>query len=323
MRTSLLVATLVGAALTPLSVAAQSEALPLSAEAENFLNTALDSLQSVMLGADTVPWPVVRDSAHLIAAGARTPSDTYGAINWALRRVNKHSFLQTSPPGAVSRHLNGRYGYIHIPQRGGAGIALADSLHTAVGELDSLGVCGWIVDLRVNGGGNMWPMLAGIGPLLADSVVGQFGAGTDADRWYYSGGVSGVLHSDGSVDTITSVTVDPVMVTEPLAPVAVLMDRVTASSGEALVVAFRGRPETRFFGEPTASFATINRGLRLPDGTNMVVTTGFYVDRTGVQHGEQLVPDSLIPHAPGSWPFATDRASTVAAEWLSGRPACR
>lgn len=169
----------------------------------------------------------------------------------------------------------------------------------------------------------MWPMLAGIGPLLGDSVVGQFGAGPEADRWYYKQGVSGILSADGSLEPITSVTVDPVATRDPLPPVAVLMDSRTASSGEAMVVAFRRRPETRFFGQPSSGFATINRGLRLPDGTNMVVTTGYYVDRAGTQYEEQLFPDSVVPLAPGSWPFATDRASTTAMEWLGTQPACR
>ena len=33
---------------------------------------------------------------------------------------------------------------------------------------------GWIVDLRGNGGGNMWPMLAGIGPILGEGIAGYF-----------------------------------------------------------------------------------------------------------------------------------------------------
>jgi hypothetical protein len=28
------------------------------------------------------------------------------------------------------------------------------------------------VDLRGNGGGNMWPMLAGVGPVLGEGIVG-------------------------------------------------------------------------------------------------------------------------------------------------------
>lgn len=35
-------------------------------------------------------------------------------------------------------------------------------------------LCGWIVDLRANIGGSMWPMLAVAAPLLPDGVLGHF-----------------------------------------------------------------------------------------------------------------------------------------------------
>jgi len=77
----------------------------------------------------------------------------------------------------------------HLQQCGGAAIALADSLHTSIRTLGEAGAWDWIVDLCGNGGGNMWPMLAGIGPLLGDSIVGRFGAETGSTRWYSRLGV--------------------------------------------------------------------------------------------------------------------------------------
>lgn len=183
------------------SAVAQEFERGMSARALAELTAALDTIEAVTLGRDTLPWPLIRDSAFYYAAGARKPSDTYGAIDWALRRANRHSFLQASRPDAVSELIDGRYGYIRIPQRGGAAIALADSLHDAVRVLAEGGACGWVVDLRGNGGGNMWPMLAGIGPLLGDSVVGYFGSGPDAEAWYYHGGSSGILRSGSPIET--------------------------------------------------------------------------------------------------------------------------
>lgn len=302
---------------------AQARNAPLSSVAGAYLRAALDTLETVTLGRDTIPWRAIRDSAFMLAAGARRPSDTFGAIEWALRRANKHSFLQATRPGAVAELIDSRYGYVHVPQRGGAGVSLADSLHRAVRMLKEAGACGWIVDLRDNGGGNMWPMLAGIGPLLGDSLVGQFGLGATADRWYYRDGVSGVMSSNHSVDTVTRVTVSPLEPVDSDAPVAVLIDGGTGSSGEALIVAFRGRPHSRTFGAPSAGFATVNRGSLLPDGTNMVVTTGYYVDRHGIQYAEQIQPDTTIPGPPAGWPFATDRVSSAATVWLAAQPACR
>jgi len=48
-------------------------------------------------------------------------------------------------------------------------------LHRIIAELDASHPAGWIVDLRGNVGGNMWPMLAGIGPVLGEGDhLGEF-----------------------------------------------------------------------------------------------------------------------------------------------------
>ena len=57
---------------------------------------------------------------------------------------------------------------------------------------DRVSLVGWIVDLRGNTGGNMWPMVAGVGPVLGNGVAGFFvppvGASTpwsfpEGSRW--------------------------------------------------------------------------------------------------------------------------------------------
>jgi carboxyl-terminal processing protease len=305
-------------------MAAQRSTTRMSAAAHAYLSASLDTLQGIVLGRDTIPWERVRDSTFAIAAGAVKPSDTYAAIAWALHRVNKHSFLQVARPGAVSEVVDGRFGYVHVPQWSSGSASLADSLQTALRVLDSVDVCGWIVDVRANGGGNMWPMLAGIGPLLGDTLVGAFGTGGGADRWFYKDGVSGVLHPDGKLEVVSRAAMPPVHLRDPRAAVAVLIDSGTGSSGEVVALAFRGRPNTRSFGQPSAGYATENRGATLADGANMVVTVGYQVDRLGVAGGERIHPDEvLMDGAPSGWPFATDRVATAAAAWLSRTAACR
>jgi C-terminal processing protease CtpA/Prc len=259
----------------------------------------------------------------LLAQGAMTPSDSYGAIAWALGRANKHSFLQAPRPGATSRLVDDKFGYVHVPQWGDASAALADSLQSALASLDAQGACGWIVDVRGNGGGNMWPMLAGIGPLLGDTLVGAFGVSARADQWFYKDGVSAILHIGGKLDTMSRATIPAVHIRNAGAPVAVLFDAGTGSSGEAVVLAFRGRVNTRTFGTPSGGFSTSNRGARLPDGANMVVTTDFQVDRQMKGGGERIQPDTVIRGSPPGWPYSTDVVGTAAASWLRETPACR
>lgn len=323
-RVTLLAFILVGAACSGQFAAPGARPSPpvrMDPLADAYLRTALDSIERVILLPDRDSWARVRDSAHLVAAGAQRPFDTYPAIEWALRRVNKHSFLQVPTPGAVSALIGGNVGYIHVPQRGGPGIALADSLHAAVRSLQEAGACAWVVDVRANGGGNMWPMLAGIGPLLGDSIVGGFGDQPASPRWYYKDGVSGILSATGKLDTASRVTIPPVQLRSHDAPVAVLFDAGTGSSGEAVVIAFLGRPRTRTFGSRSAGFATVNRGLRLSDGANLVITTGYNADRRGRAYGEQLEPDSLVP-LPTGWPSHTDRVTRTAVDWLAQQTSC-
>ena len=78
-----------------------------------------------------------------------------------------------SDPGALPAGV----GYVRVAGNSGSPLSplqLADQLQAAVQAQDRDGLVGWIVDLRQNGGGNMWPMLAGIGPVLGDGTAGSF-----------------------------------------------------------------------------------------------------------------------------------------------------
>jgi C-terminal processing protease CtpA/Prc len=64
-------------------------------------------------------------------------------------------------------------------------------------------------------------------------------------------------------------------------PVALLTNEWTASSGEAVLLCFRSLDYARVFGAPTAGYASANQPFLLPDGSQLVLTTGCDVARTG------------------------------------------
>jgi C-terminal processing protease CtpA/Prc len=76
--------------------------------------------------------------------------------------------------------------------------------------------------------------------------------------------------------------------------VAVLTDNLVASSGEAVVVSFRGRPNTRSFGSATCGLSTANSGFRLSDGATLQLTTASMADRTRVNYGVSIAPDEAV-----------------------------
>jgi C-terminal processing protease CtpA/Prc len=99
--------------------------------------------------------------------------------------------------------------------------------------------------------------------------------------------------------------------------VAVLMDRRTGSSGEAIAIAFRGRPETRFFGEHSEGVSTANDVVKLSDGAAMWLTIGVDADRTGKQYMEGLDPDEVIRPGDRILPDDQDPVLQGAVRWLS------
>jgi C-terminal processing protease CtpA/Prc len=105
----------------------------------------------------------------------------------------------------------------------------------------------------------------------------------------------------------------------PAPPVAVLTGELTASAGEAVLVAFLGRPCTRTFGEKTAGLATGNVDFWLGDGALLVVTVTATEDRLGRRYDNTPVPpDVLVDFNPSEVTGrpAEDPVVRAAAEWL-------
>jgi len=115
----------------------------------------------------------------------------------------------------------------------------------------------------------------------------------------------------------------PVVLRNALAPVAVLINGATGSSGASIAIAFRGRPNTRFFGEPTSTTTTVNRNVSLPNGAEMIVTTGVMGDRTGRRYEAGLEPDETVVMPEDHWPSPVDAVAARAELWLSTMNACR
>ena len=105
-------------------------------------------------------------------------------------------------------------------------------------------------------------------------------------------------------------------------PVAVLTGVNTGSAGEAIAVAFRGRPHTRSFGLYTFGLSTANAVFLLSDGAWITLTTSVYADRTGQTYGDRIYPDELVDDV-RKFTFIMDEAiPQPAIDWLMSQPAC-
>lgn len=203
------------------------------------------------------------------------------------------SFNNSTPPIPTGQMIND-IGYLNIPFCLNSKIlsceAFAGKVQNLIADFDKPTTRGWVIDLRKNCGGNMWPMIAGLGPILGEGVHGFFKYSQKPDfPWVYKDGAAWCgkflcARGDRPAHRLTRSNM----------PVAVLTDTGTASSGEAVAVAFIGRPNTFSIGNQTAGLSTGNALFSLPDGAMMALTTSVYVDRTGKSYGGPIVPDETV-----------------------------
>lgn len=336
MRRRALVWAALAAAAAGCSDANLAEPEGLGLEAARYLYYALDIMQYNSIRRYEIDWAEFRAVTLEDAANAKTRADTHDPIRRALVRIgDNHSFFQP-PPGAspavapsaahpvapsatdpTTDLLDTDIGYIDVPAFSGGGTdgdRLASLYHELIEPVDESGLCGWVVDLRGNTGGNMWPMLAGVGPILGEGLAGFF---VDPDsivtRWTYDDGVA-------FIEDTPFARADPYYVpADTLLPVAVLTDAETASSGEAIAVAFRGRPLARSFGVPTYGVSTANAGFGLADGAVIFLTIAWQADRTGRVYGGKLDPDEVV-EGEKTGDRATDAVLDAALTWLEAMP---
>ena len=274
---------------------------PLGPAAQRELDSAIAIVRRHALWRDTVTWSVVEPEVRAIAAGAQAPDEVHPAIRALLARLGDHHSFLKKPVAARAFHTGGAknprpvvklmpegVGYVSVPAYSGAEMnamrAYARDLQDSIAAITPAAGCRWIVDLRTNGGGNMWPMLGGLRPVLGEVGLGSFvRAAGSAPLW----------HARDAVDVPPPTSLAGL----DSAYVAVLTGPRTASSGEAVTISFRGRPHTRSFGLPTAGLSTANSGFTLPDSSMIFLTVSVEADRTGKRYGGKIEPDEVIPVA--------------------------
>jgi carboxyl-terminal processing protease len=268
---------------------------------------ALEIIETRALERDFINWTVQKPQWLIEASTFSNTAEALELIRHVLQQLgDNHSHLVPAaetlaeagfdPENPVPSGFlfNKSIGVIEIPAHGGDG-KLGDGRNYAnvaqsiLYDLEQQGASVWVVDLRRNGGGNMWPMLAGLAPLLTRDALGAFidPHAEVRNPWHYDGEklwISDNVMYEANVRPLKSLT----------APLALLTSRKTLSSGEAVLISFLGRPTTRTFGEPTGGLPTANAPFQLRDKTWLMLTTALEADRSGRLYKTSIEPDVFV-----------------------------
>ncbi len=213
-----------------------------------YLTEVLDAVEEQAYYADRVDWDQWRADAAAEAATAQVTADTYGFVQRLLNELgDDHSFFVPpssgdgetvlelpfiAPEGSVDADS---IGWLNLPAYSSDDLWGAEYVDAAHDVL-AAAACGWIVDLRFNGGGNLYPMLAALAPLLGPGpLLGYRDRHGRTDSWMIDD--DGTVVADGWPPPPRS---DPIRFIVG-SPIAVLHGSGTASSGEGVVMALRGR----------------------------------------------------------------------------------
>ncbi|NGM66025.1 S41 family peptidase [Sphingobacterium sp. SGR-19] len=192
----------------------------------------------------------------------------------------------------VSTVLKGEFGYIRIPGNNDFAFRKVDSIAsdivTHINKVNSAEIKGWIIDLRFNTGGNMYPILLGLKDFIGDEVVfGGFRNAKDEPSGKWEIRDSKML-IDGIELTQKSQVDRPISSSTPL---VILTSTYTASAGEMTAISLIGRPYATIIGEPTANYTTAVQGFKINEYAGINLSTDYVVDRNNKVYKSNIVPD--------------------------------
>lgn len=278
--------------------------------AETYGKNALSTIDKNGIFAGNDEWKSTYNECLKMIENVKSYDNTYDAIRKALSvGGGKHSMLMTKSESQNTTEsydevlptvsLDVDIAIIKLPDF--LGTAEAGQKYAKVAE-DFIHenrdkIKGVVLDLRGNTGGDMGPMATAVSSLLPDGeLVYYHYRSYDVPVTLKNGVVSNAGTGGKSLYPEEKLNV----------PVAILTDDMTASSGEALTLCFRGLENTRTFGAPTAGYTSVNMLYNMYDGAQMYLTVAFDKARTG----------EIFKETPIEPDVATDSPLEAALEWL-------
>ena len=180
------------------------------------IKQATEIVKTKSLYSDSLNWQKIENEIKLKSQGLETVDQCTVITNYLITELRKvgdnHSFILKSEKASkmasenndgikepTGKYLNNNLGYVSVPGIMSVNKSLcvefANKIQNIIHSMDTLNVNGWIVDLRENRGGNMYPMIAGLGPLVGEGILGYFIGKNETYKsaWAYDKGQVGNL----------------------------------------------------------------------------------------------------------------------------------
>lgn len=311
-----------------------------AAELRPILDTALAKMEEHSLHRKEIDWKLFRHRAYQLTANISNAdslnqkfatlfewlNDDHGGLqtengfkSWKKRnnRANPRyvyfdSLWDVTKPLHVERW--GDLAYFRVP--GGITRSVPKVIKMITDTLCTItpaNVKGWIIDLRLNRGGNVWFNLAALATLIGEGPAGgilflderprqtiiiEQGRAFGNNQWYGADSAACALFNSNT-------------------PVVILTSPLTASSAETLLLCFKGRARTLTIGEPTGGYTTNNNSFQLTDKLTLVLATGYMMDRKGNAYTGSISPDTLITGGDNFTNLQQDTKIAAAVQWLN------
>jgi carboxyl-terminal processing protease len=315
------------------------------------IDSALNVMQHRALNSHKLDWKSIRARVDAETRNARTDREAFTALAWAFDQLgDKHGWLtindsthnnkrikraeRTLSPGLKAALAKGRNLYNGIV----AGKYAYVSIHFFMGQTEEKmnayarqirdSLCknitpqtrGIIIDLRLNGGGNSFPMYQGLANVYGNRLLteGVDGRGRRTGTFGIRNGRVTIHGNHG--DSIVLAAPQECGALSEL-PVAVLISPATGSSAEQLAIAFTSRPRSIIIGERSAGYVTANNGFALPGRNNgIVVAEGLTRNRNGKLFPEDVWPDIEVVGGDDFTDREKDAKVRAAVKWLQAQP---
>jgi hypothetical protein len=278
---------------------------PASKEAKKYIDDFVGIVKRHSIYSKSIDWKSVDKEIKLLSKGANSLEKATAVSDYILSKLREqgdnHSFIlpkeafeketkgNLDDRSPYSKLLENNIGYISVPGYESVNDSVSKNFATLIQnlikDLDSKNsIAGWIVDLRENTGGNMYPMIAGLGPLIGEGTLGHFHpAKGKAVGWMYSNGSTGFV-------TVSN----PYVIRNPHTKIAVLIGHQTSSSGEMTAISFMAKLNTKFFGQPSGGYTTGNSMHKLMDGSALLLASSFVSDRNRKICFPKINPDVVV-----------------------------